>query len=173
MFDNQHLTRMCDIKDGSSSTIAMGEGTGGGRWGVCRGYGCTTPVGTFAWPLAGGAISEVSPVQPWIQAHYNTDATIPIIAPTSSIFGTTLEPLNKNPVTETLAYSDGASVVNCLPSSQSGAALHTTSNFRSSHAGGGHFLYADGSVHFLTESIDLNLYQKLSTISGGEVISTP
>lgn len=38
--------------------------------------------------------------------------------------------------------------------------------FASDHPGGGHFLYADGHVEFITDEIDLNTYQNLSTIAG-------
>jgi len=41
-------------------------------------------------------------------------------------------------------------------------------SFRSRHTGGGNFAFADGSVKFITEAIDLNLYRNLATISGGE-----
>jgi len=38
----------------------------------------------------------------------------------------------------------------------------------SHHAGGAHFLVADGSVQFLAETTDLRTYQALSTCDGGE-----
>jgi len=38
----------------------------------------------------------------------------------------------------------------------------------SHHAGGAHFLVADGSVQFLAETTDLRTYQALSTCAGGE-----
>jgi len=41
-------------------------------------------------------------------------------------------------------------------------------SFRSRHTGGGNFAFADGSVKFIVEAIDLNLYRNLATISGGE-----
>jgi prepilin-type N-terminal cleavage/methylation domain-containing protein/prepilin-type processing-associated H-X9-DG protein len=39
--------------------------------------------------------------------------------------------------------------------------------FRSSHPGGCHFLLADGSVHFLTETIDYETYQRLGARRDG------
>jgi len=59
----------------------------------------------------------------------------------------------------------------CRSSDQGGP--HSTANFRSDHAGGGNFLFADGSAHFLVEAIDMVTYRALSTISGGEVVSAP
>ena len=43
-------------------------------------------------------------------------------------------------------------------------------SFASQHVGGGHFLMGDGTVRFLSENIDLQLYRNLATIDGGEVI---
>jgi prepilin-type N-terminal cleavage/methylation domain-containing protein/prepilin-type processing-associated H-X9-DG protein len=58
---------------------------------------------------------------------------------------------------------------------QEGAApmsgFHAISNFRSDHDGGAHFLFGDGSVHFLNESIDEWTYRGLGSIAGGETVS--
>ncbi len=48
-----------------------------------------------------------------------------------------------------------------------------TWSFRSRHSGGLNFALADGSVHFIPNSIDLTLYRALATVSGGEVVSPP
>jgi prepilin-type processing-associated H-X9-DG protein len=45
--------------------------------------------------------------------------------------------------------------------------------FRGDHPGGVNFLFADGSVHFLANGIDLVTYQALSTRAGGEIVSEP
>ena len=43
----------------------------------------------------------------------------------------------------------------------------------SQHAGGAQFVMGDGSVHFVSESIDVNTLTSLCTIAGGEVASLP
>jgi prepilin-type N-terminal cleavage/methylation domain-containing protein/prepilin-type processing-associated H-X9-DG protein len=43
---------------------------------------------------------------------------------------------------------------------------------RSRHPGGVQFVFADGSVHFVSQTIALTVYRGLATISGGEVIDT-
>jgi len=46
-------------------------------------------------------------------------------------------------------------------------------SFRSLHPGGAHFCMADGSVHFIHETINYDLYRALSTKAGGEVVDVP
>jgi prepilin-type N-terminal cleavage/methylation domain-containing protein/prepilin-type processing-associated H-X9-DG protein len=46
----------------------------------------------------------------------------------------------------------------------------TTQNFaRSRHRGGSQFFMVDGSVKFLTNQVNLSVYQAMSTITGGEI----
>ena len=46
-------------------------------------------------------------------------------------------------------------------------------SFRSQHPQGANFAYADATVHYVTSSIDLNLYRAMATIRGGEVVTPP
>lgn len=43
-------------------------------------------------------------------------------------------------------------------------------SFGSWHVGGAHFTMADGSVRFISENIDINLYRGLGSRNGGEVL---
>jgi prepilin-type N-terminal cleavage/methylation domain-containing protein/prepilin-type processing-associated H-X9-DG protein len=60
--------------------------------------------------------------------------------------------LNTRPGIDAQACGDNAAIVN-------GA-------FASDHPGGAHFLYADGHIEFISDDIDLDTYQNLSTIAG-------
>jgi hypothetical protein len=44
------------------------------------------------------------------------------------------------------------------------------SGFRSDHSGGGFFLFADGSTHFVRQDVEQYVYTALSTIAGGESV---
>ncbi len=55
-----------------------------------------------------------------------------------------------------------------------GGASSGNSNFvnaNSQHPGGCNFLFADGSVHFLKDSINVNTYWSIGTRGDGEVVS--
>lgn len=164
VFDIYRTTKIAQITDGTSNTIAMGEGTGGARWKVCKGSGCTSatidPAGQNT--------------QYWIDASANSAQAQGFGIPAAtSIYGSTHDKLNKNPITETV-FDDTtqANSLNCTSGPVPGLDM-ATSNFRSDHTGGGNFLYADGSVHFISDNINNALYQGLSTISGSEVLETP
>lgn len=46
-------------------------------------------------------------------------------------------------------------------------------SFRSLHPAGAQFCLADGSVHFIKQSIDYALYRQLSTKADGETVQVP
>jgi prepilin-type N-terminal cleavage/methylation domain-containing protein/prepilin-type processing-associated H-X9-DG protein len=160
--------------DGTSNTIAIGEGAGGNPRYVCRTlYTDTTPA---MEPLASGTPRVID--QGWAVG------TVPnnILAATGFLFGSALgvtahrggigateaEVLNErmnNPLV--LAAIDFNQSCNNSPASR----YDTLSGFRSLHPNGGNFLFADGSVRFIPQTINPPVYRALSTISGGEAVS--
>ncbi len=153
-------TRIAEIEDGTSKTMAIGEGVGGANWPLCHGAKCQSPLppgeGTIpeqAWSIgAAGSVNFES-----IGIYY------------SGIWASTLEPPNKRPVTA--SFIDIGGLADCRSSEEGGP--HSAPNFRSDHPGGAQFLFADGSARLLADTIDSTTYRALSTIAGGETASAP
>lgn len=200
------------IPDGLSNTIAAGEGHQGQNWPLTAcgsiaslGFGVRSPSsGGLAalnncTPLCLNATNvpkdcsdptsvRIMPAyQPWWFGP-NLDA-LAAISPIyiSSIFGQTMDPLNKkSPNGKYVVVHSMISLLgltSCRPSfdwddTAGPHTVHATighrcSNFRAEHRGGGNFLYADGSVHFVPDTIDMAVYRGMSTIGGGETVTIP
>jgi len=159
------------ISDGTSNTMAIGEASGSPHWLVCHGKGCTRgdligdADGGYPTAWMGWIIAQPS------ATRYNITGLI-----ATGPYACTLEPMNKFPVTDmmidekTFNYLPGFTQTEYCVSSDEGGD-DSVPNFRSDHPGGCNFAFADGSVHFLTDSIDMANYQALSTIAGEEIIS--
>ncbi len=160
VFSNRPV-RIRDITDGSSNTLAMGEGAGGAAWPLCRGTGCTTAFD--------GPAGQQPATNPWAFGAASNAALEGAGFLTGGIWGCTIEPMNRNPVTDT--WADMGALTDCRSSTDGGP--HSTANFRSDHKGGVQFLFADGSVHFLSENINLTIYRRLSTIAEGIPANVP
>lgn len=59
-----------------------------------------------------------------------------------------------------------------LEPEQSVGDWHNHNGFKSNHRGGAHFCLCDGSVRFVSESIDQNVYRAAATIDAEEVVSS-
>ncbi len=67
----------------------------------------------------------------------------------------------------TTRLTDDDFFINRLTGAQSNA------SFGSQHPGGAQFCFGDGSVHFLSENIDLNTYRWLGARNDGQVVEIP
>ena len=156
VFDLGLNTSFRDVTDGLSNTLLVGEGAHGENWLLCSGQGCTTP--------SSGATGNETAFWAWVLAQPPSTPSYPLVR--TGMFGSTLDRMNKNPVTATMI--DESRLSNCT----AGGADSAT-NFASNHPGGANFLFSDGSVQFLSETIEMVTYRGLSTLAGGEVVTVP
>lgn len=161
MFDIGLKTGFQNITDGSSNTLCLGEGAVGLNWRVSEGMGSTGPAAVDA---AGGVVTAF---QSWFIPQTNSTTIKAILPARTSIFASTFDPMNKNPITETVIDDAG------FNGTAGGIAADgdATSNFRSDHPGGSNFAMGDGSTRFLRENINQTVFNGLGTIQGGEVVS--
>jgi len=61
----------------------------------------------------------------------------------------------------------------CNPAQTSATNWNVSWGFRSGHSGGSNFAFADGSVKFLAEGIDMRTFQLLGCRNDGQVVSLP
>jgi len=172
MFDVGLLTTHAQLRDGTSHTLAMGEGASGPQWPLCEEVGCNAPSNRMnpLWADVYGASYFAR--QSWIGSGNVNVGQNSLKWLVAGVFGCTLEPLNKWPVTHSIHHVP-APDDDCRSSLENPANPHRVSNFRSDHSGGGNFLLADGSVHFVQETIDRSVYRALSTVAAGEFIEQP
>lgn len=96
-----------EIEDGLSNTLFIGEAAGGEHWPICLGVGCREPSGG----VKDGSI-------PWFTGHVMPTVLSRIGYNVNSVYASTLEPMNKRPITA--ATIDLKQLADCR-SSSSGA----------------------------------------------------
>lgn len=156
--------RLTEMVDGTSSTIALGDATGGNAAFPIRDIKNTAQAaidgGTGATALAEQSWSAAGvedPTHPWhcsvlaVTAQYG-------FAPNSRD-----EPMNQRLVAPTVCGEDPGG---------NASGRDWVSGFRSLHSGGCNFVFCDGSVRFVRQDVRTDVYRALSTFSGGEVIPT-
>ena len=134
-----------------------GASTGSGIfWRECSGVPLQQITdGTSNTLLAGEQIRSVTLWNAWVEANQS--------------IGSTAVPLNYVAPGVSIGTGSGSVVVS-NGTSDLGSWTHWYS-FRSFHPGGGNFAMCDGSVKFVKTSINMYVYQGLSTRGAGEIIS--
>jgi prepilin-type processing-associated H-X9-DG protein len=166
------VVRLTDVTDGTSTTFAIGEGSGNTtRYPLRQMTQTDTGIVTIGNAPATDPFTGkvIIPDQAWAAASVS-GGNHPWY---TSVLGVTAqfglgnnpkdEPMN-NPLVMPSCYADNDfSGYNLM-----GFAF--ISGFRSLHPGGCNFLFCDGSVRFVRQSIDAATYRALSTYAGGEVV---
>ena len=194
MFDLNWAVPIRKVTDGTSRTIAMGEGAGGVAWPISASLGTSKGHADDPqrWKRLGtdykGLLRNAQ--MAWIIAEPSFEALRAAKVVGATVTACTLEPMNKNPVSPAWADVRGfngarggcvRSLPSALPSppftcrlpTDPACGKHSSNNFRSDHPGGCNFLFADGSVHFLSDAINMATYQQLSTMMAGEFVEIP
>jgi prepilin-type processing-associated H-X9-DG protein/prepilin-type N-terminal cleavage/methylation domain-containing protein len=169
-FDVNTHTRLSDVTDGTSNTFAIGEGAGNNpRFGIRHYYPDTAP--------AADLFSGQSPLidQSWSSGPMATRALHSLGLLGGSCLGVTAQRGgHAPPFDERMNHPLGLAALDCNNGcTNSGTApgtYDTISGFRSAHPGGCNFLFCDGSVRFVSETVSPDTYRALSTIAGGEVL---
>ncbi len=163
-FDVNSTVRFADLRDGSATTLAMGEAAAG-------------PVRYLVYSLSDPSVPVLRGGQPvFIEQSWSAGCTANAAEPFyGSVLAVTAqlgaplnprdEPMNR-PGWLVAPTMDGGD-----PRGDNASGRDWVSGFRSVHPGGCNFLFCDGGVRFLRQHIDPVAYRALSTIAGREVVA--
>jgi prepilin-type N-terminal cleavage/methylation domain-containing protein/prepilin-type processing-associated H-X9-DG protein len=165
VFDVNSQIRLEDIKDGTSQTICLGDAAAGG--GTYRVRDLNNPNVAVSDLVTG---QPVYVEQAWA-AGCVANSGYPYYG---SVFAVTAQSgLPPNPRSEPMNPANRL----VTPTIDGGdttydnsSARDWVSGFRSLHPGGCNFLFCDGSVHFIRQTVNPTTYQLLSTYHDGAII---
>ena len=154
-FGYNSTCRPQDLRDGSSQTFTLGEKAGGLL--TYGGPDSSYPTLKVEYPWAMAAVVYFAPAgQTWVVDPLAVTRDIQLPDCPVSPAGTGVPfPMNPRPLLMGVTSNE-----------------RPLYSFQSDHIGGAHFLFADGNVRFLSQSIDQGVYESLSTIGGQERVAS-
>jgi prepilin-type N-terminal cleavage/methylation domain-containing protein/prepilin-type processing-associated H-X9-DG protein len=147
------VIRMTDVTDGASNTILLGETLPE----FCEFQRWNSTTGKDPGWAGGNSVAQGQTIQP---INWKIDRV-----PTS--FDAATVNWNRSCDSCNAATNPSGDKNRCIFN------WSVTWGFKSNHAGGANFAFADGSVHFLSEKIDHTTYQYLGCRNDGQVAQLP
>ena len=151
--------KLADIVDGTSNTVLAGEVSRFRNEVAGSHFNFSNVVGVFAGPPWTGTTTWPGDVRPAGGAY-----TVPKINARAVTNGGAACMTTSGMSDPTVGWATPITAPVCANFGQFG--------FRSNHPGGANFVFCDGSVRFLKETINPTTYQAVGTRNGGEVVSS-
>jgi prepilin-type N-terminal cleavage/methylation domain-containing protein len=165
-------TRIAAITDGTSNTMLMGESVGGNQRNK---YFASGEASRVCLPLAAYRPGSSVYYDNFVFMAYGRDRSWTHDGARSYVIGgllaRTVDSVGNAYAVNDCGTNSIADVFDPAPGVPYPQPAQRLPNFRSAHAGTTNFLFGDGTVRTIKDSIAPATYQALSTIGGGEVIS--
>jgi len=171
------VTKLAQVTDGTSKTIASGDGSSSKKFGVMNGAPGTYSTIDGAPGIAGGiptntavATASTNPIGAiWVACQPASDALLSYVSLTTNCtagnYAGSAIRLNQNPVVRNQYFI--ASATGLVDPTQG-----DTSNFRSDHPGSCLFLFLDGHVSSVADGVDHSVFRNATTRAGAETNSS-
>jgi prepilin-type processing-associated H-X9-DG protein len=166
-------TRLAEMQDGTSNTFLMGEAAGGNQRNKFYASGTTNRV---CLPLASYNAAGPTYYDNLMFMAYGRSRTWTVGGAPARIIGglvaRTVDSVGNAYAVNDCGGESYTDVFEPAPGLPFPTSAQKLPNFRSAHPGTTNFLFGDGTVRNIKDSITPTVYQALSTMGGGEVVSS-